>query len=158
MCAQAERAVAAGAKFIVAPGLNPDVVKWCLARSVPVIPGVATASEVEKALGLGLTDLKFFPAEPLGGVSMLKALSAPYKKARVERPPCLYFGFTSRPLQVRWMPTGGVTPQNAGSYLALPQVLAVGGSWLVPTDALRARDFARITQVAKAAVQLAAGR
>jgi 2-dehydro-3-deoxyphosphogluconate aldolase/(4S)-4-hydroxy-2-oxoglutarate aldolase len=138
--AQAERAVAAGARFIVAPGLNASVVRWCLARGVAVLPGVATPTEIEAALALGLTHLKFFPAETLGGVSALKALSAPYGAAGL-----------------RFMPTGGVTLEKLPAYLALPAVIAVGGSWMVPADALKARAYDKITQLVAKAVDAVAG-
>jgi len=131
--AQAERAVAAGARFLVAPGTNPKVVQWAKKHHIPMVPGVQTATEVESALELGATHLKFFPAEVAGGTKMLKALSAPYGG-------------------VRWMPTGGVTEANMGSYLSLPSVFAVGGSWLVPPAALQKKDFGQIEELARSAV------
>jgi len=134
---QAARAVAAGARFLVAPGTNPRVVRWAAAESVPMVPGVATASEVETARELGLTHLKFFPAETSGGAKALKALGAPYA-------------------DVRWMPTGGLTQSNMTQYLALPSVFAVGGSWLVPAAALKAKDFAAVEALARAATQAVA--
>eukprot|EP00965_Chrysotila_dentata_P151051 4992067-Pleurochrysis_carterae.AAC.2 len=104
---------------------------------VPIFAGVATATEIEAALGLGLRTLKFFPAEVNGGVKALKALSAPYH-------------------MVRWMPTGGVSLDNARSYLALPPVMAVGGSWLTPSDAVKSGDLSRIRALATEALALAA--
>ena len=106
---------------------------------MPIFPGVATASEVEAAMGLGLHTLKFFPAENNGGVGMLKALSAPYR-------------------QVRWMPTGGIKLTNAPSYLALPQVMCVGGSWLTPEDAVKRGDAKLIRQLAVEALAMTRGK
>jgi len=133
---QAERAVAAGAKFIVSPGTNPKVVEWCTAREMPIVPGVATATEIEAAMGLGLTHLKFFPAEANGGVKTLKALGGPYAK-------------------VRFMPTGGVTESNLPSYLGLPSVFCAGGTWLVPASALEKKDYKAIEVLARAAAEQA---
>jgi 2-dehydro-3-deoxyphosphogluconate aldolase/(4S)-4-hydroxy-2-oxoglutarate aldolase len=122
----------AGAKFIVAPGFNPVVVEYCLEQDIPVFPGVATPSEIEQALMRGLRVVKFFPAEPLGGVAYLKAMSAPYGG-------------------LEFMPTGGITLQNVGLYLSFPKVVACGGSWMAPTDWIAAGDFDRIAaEVAKA--------
>ena len=116
--AAAAAAVDAGASFIVAPGFNPAVGRWCVERGVPYVPGVATPTEIEAAMALGLTTLKFFPAEASGGAKALKAISAPYSA-------------------VRFMPTGGITAANAREYLALKTVLCVGGSWMVPSDAVQ---------------------
>jgi 2-dehydro-3-deoxyphosphogluconate aldolase/(4S)-4-hydroxy-2-oxoglutarate aldolase len=132
--AQAAQAVAAGAKFIVAPGLNPEVVRYCQKISVPMLPGVMTPSEIEQGLALGLTHLKFFPAEAAGGVNMLRALSAPYGT-------------------VKFMPTGGITTANLQSYLALKSVFACGGSWMVKEELLAAGDFNEITRLTQEAVQ-----
>ena len=131
---QADRAVKAGAKFIVSPGLNPEVVKWCQAHEVPVIPGIVTPTEMEQAIGLGLTMVKFFPAEAAGGVKMIKALSAPYGN-------------------VRFMPTGGISPANMEDYLSFPKVFACGGSWMVKKDLIQAGAFDRITELCRQAVQ-----
>ena len=109
---QADRARAAGARFIVSPGLNPAVVRHCMEIGIPVIPGTATPSDVEAAMGLGLDVVKFFPAEQAGGIAMIKAMSAPYT-------------------QMKFMPTGGVNAQNLNTYLASDKVLACGGSWMV---------------------------
>ena len=133
---QAERAVSAGARFLVAPGTNPKVVKWATGKGVLIVPGVATATEVEAALDLGLTHLKFFPAEANGGAKTLKALGAPYAS-------------------VRWMPTGGLTEANMSSYLELKSVFAVGGSWLVPGKALEAGDYEAVEKLTRAAVSAA---
>lgn len=120
---QVDQAKAAGARFVVSPGLNRSVVEHCGAAGLAVFPGVATPTEVEAAMELGLTTLKFFPAELMGGVPYLKAMSAPYGDA------------------VRFIPTGGVDASNLKSWLALAQVVACGGSWMVPKDRIRARDF-----------------
>jgi 2-dehydro-3-deoxyphosphogluconate aldolase/(4S)-4-hydroxy-2-oxoglutarate aldolase len=134
--AQVDEAVEAGAKFIVAPGFNPKVVEHCLERDIPVFPGVATPTEIEAALALGLDVLKVFPIEPLGGLSYLKAISAPY--------PALEF-----------MPTGGITLDNVGAYLAWPKIVACGGSWIAPTEYIREGLFDRITDEASKAVAAA---
>ena len=131
--AQAKEARDAGAQFIVAPGFNPAVVDYCLENGIPVFPGIATPSEIEAALSKGLKVLKFFPAEPLGGVQYLKAISAPYGA-------------------VEFMPTGGVSVQNVGSYLAFPKVVACGGSWMAPSDWIASGDFPRITDEVRKAV------
>jgi 2-dehydro-3-deoxyphosphogluconate aldolase/(4S)-4-hydroxy-2-oxoglutarate aldolase len=133
--AQAEKAVGAGAQFIVSPGFNPKVVDWCLERDVPVIPGVATPTEIEMALDRGLAILKFFPAQALGGIEMLKAIAAPYGG-------------------VRFIPTGGINPQNLTEYLKLPMVYACGGSWFVKVGLISAGDFSEITRLTKEAVSI----
>ena len=130
---QAAEARAAGAKFIVAPGFNPAVVDYCLEQGIPVFPGIATPSEIEAALGRGLSVLKFFPAEPLGGLPYLKAISAPYGA-------------------VEFMPTGGISLANIGSYLSFPKVVACGGSWLAPSDWIARGEFDRITEEVRKAV------
>lgn len=132
---QADAAMAAGAKFIVSPGLNPEVVKHCLDKGYPIIPGVCTPTEVEAAMSLGLTYLKFFPAEAAGGVKMIKAMSAPYTK-------------------VRFMPTGGISTKNLADYLSLKAVYACGGSWMVPSDMLSEGKFDEIEKLTKEAVEL----
>lgn len=134
---QAARAVDAGASFVVAPGTDPKVVEWCLSEGVAVFPGVATPTDISLALGLGLDTLKFFPAEALGGVKTLKALSAPFGG-------------------VKFVPTGGVSPSNVGDYLALPAVTACGGSWMVKKDDLAAKRFDAIEAATAEAVGLAA--
>src|SRR5687768_12264501 len=131
---QAAEARAAGAKFIVAPGFNPAVTEYCLANGTPVFPGVCTPTEIEGALGLGLNVLKFFPAEPIGGIKYLKAIAAPYTS-------------------VQFMPTGGVTVENIGTYLAFPRVVACGGSWMAPPDWIAGEEFDRIRDAAKRAVE-----
>lgn len=112
---QAAEARAAGASFMVAPGFNPRVVDYCIDNDIPIFPGVATPTELESALEKGLKVLKFFPAEPLGGLPYLKAMSAPYGS-------------------LEFMPTGGVTLANLPSYLAFSKVVACGGSWMAPTE------------------------
>jgi 2-dehydro-3-deoxyphosphogluconate aldolase/(4S)-4-hydroxy-2-oxoglutarate aldolase len=134
--AQVDEATAAGAKFMVSPGLNADTVKYCQGREIPMLPGVCTPSDIEKGLSLGLDVLKFFPAEAAGGINMLKALSAPYNK-------------------VRFVPTGGLTPSNIKDYLAVKSVLACGGSWMVKDELIAAGDFAKITELTREAVTLA---
>ena len=129
----AEKAVNAGAKFIVSPGLNPATVEWCLAHDVPVVPGIATPSEIEKGLSYGLKVLKFFPAEALGGVSMLKNLGGPFP-------------------QVKFMTTGGINANNLGDYAKAKNVLAVGGSWMVKADLIANDEWDKITALCKEAV------
>ena len=135
---QVDRAVAAGARFIVSPGFNPAVVKHCLDRGVLVTPGVGTPTEIEMALGFGLAAVKFFPAESLGGLAMLKAISAPYG-------------------MLRFIPTGGINAENLGIYLAFPKVLACGGSWMVKPDLIDAGNFTEITRLTREAVQAMLG-
>jgi len=126
---QAEKAVAAGARYIVSPGFDPKVVDWCLARGVPVTPGIATPTEINMALDKGLNILKFFPAEALGGLKTLKALAAPYGG-------------------VKFIPTGGINSKNLADYLSLPAVHACGGSWMVTNELISAGEFAEITRLA----------
>jgi len=135
---QVDRAVESGASFIVSPGINPSVVKHCLSRKIPIFPGIATPSEIETALELGLKVLKFFPAEALGGLNILKALSGPYG-------------------QVKFMPLGGVNPNNMNQYLAFKKVAAVGGTWLAKDDVIKAGDFDKITALAEEAVNTMLG-
>jgi 2-dehydro-3-deoxyphosphogluconate aldolase/(4S)-4-hydroxy-2-oxoglutarate aldolase len=134
----ADRAIDAGAQFIVAPGTNPNVVEHCVIRGVPIVPGVATPTDIELALSHGVDVLKFFPAENMGGVGTLKALAGPFP-------------------MVRFIPTGGITPEKLPSYLALPSVLACGGSWLAPRELLAAGDFDAIRKLVERAVKLLAG-
>jgi 2-dehydro-3-deoxyphosphogluconate aldolase / (4S)-4-hydroxy-2-oxoglutarate aldolase len=138
---QVHRARAAGAQFGVAPGLNETVVQAARALGMPFVPGVATASEVERALALGCQLQKLFPADVLGGVKLLKALAGPY-------------GHTG----VKFIPLGGVNAANAGEYLALPNVAAIGGSWLCAKQLIADRNWAQITALTKEAVALAAAR
>ncbi len=136
---QAADAREAGAQFIVAPGFSPAVVDYCLGHDLPVFPGVCTPTEIEAALARGLTVLKFFPAEPSGGLAFLKAIAAPYG-------------------DVRFMPTGGITAANLAPYLRFDRVVACGGSWIAPRDWIAAGDFGRVqaaTTEAMAAVRAA---
>lgn len=122
---QAELAADSGAKAVISPGTNHDVVRWCLKNDITVFPGCITPSEIENASALGLDTVKFFPAEAAGGVAMLKALYGPYG-------------------DIRFMPTGGISLKNAAQYLSLPNVLACGGSWICSKELLNARDYAAI--------------
>lgn len=135
---QVKRATGAGAEFIVSPGLNPTVVGYCVSNSIPILPGCATPSDIETALSFGLTTVKFFPAEPAGGLKYIKAISAPYSN-------------------MKFVPTGGVNERNAAEYLAFNKVCAVGGSWMVPADAVARGDFDTITQLTRAAVKAILG-
>lgn len=135
----AERVVEAGAEAVISPGTNPAVVKWCLEMGVPVIPGCATPTEVEACMRMGLDFVKLFPAEVVGGVAMLKALSGPYS-------------------HMAFMPTGGVSPENAAAYLAQKNVVCCGGSWMVPEKLLESGDFAAIERLARAAAEIARQR
>lgn len=135
---QADAAVAAGAKFIVSPGLNPAVVKHCVEKGYPITPGVATPGEVEMALSFGLEVVKFFPAEAAGGLPMIKAMSAPYGK-------------------LKFMPTGGISAKNLNEYLAFPKILACGGSWMVTADLINEGKFEEIERLTREAVSTMLG-
>jgi 2-dehydro-3-deoxyphosphogluconate aldolase/(4S)-4-hydroxy-2-oxoglutarate aldolase len=126
----------AGARFVVSPGFGPAVVKRCLEIGMPVVPGVMTPTEIQMALDAGLDTVKFFPAEQAGGVAMIKALSAPF-------------------VGLKFIPTGGVNAANVGDYLKLPSVVAVGGSWMVPADALALQDWDRVKTLVSEAVAAA---
>ena len=130
---QAEKAVAAGARFVVSPGLDENIVRWCQERDIPVFPGVCTPTEVQKGLSLGLTTLKFFPAEAAGGVNMIKNLCGPFP-------------------QVRFMTTGGISMANIAQYRDCKFVVAVGGSWMAKSDAIDAEKWDEITAKCKEAV------
>jgi 2-dehydro-3-deoxyphosphogluconate aldolase/(4S)-4-hydroxy-2-oxoglutarate aldolase len=134
---QADRAIDAGAKFLVAPGTNPKVVEHVLKRSLPMVSGVATPSEIELAISLGVEILKFFPAETMGGVTALKAFAGPYPDAR-------------------FMPTGGITPELLPTYLRVSSVVACGGSWLAPRELLAAGRFDAIAALIEQAKKLLA--
>ncbi len=131
--AQAEQAAASGARFIVSPGFDAEVVDWCLAHNMPITPGVITPTEVGLAVKKGLTVLKFFPAEAAGGVKLLKALAGPFGG-------------------VKFIPTGGISSQNLADYLSLPLVHAAGGSWMVKKQLITAGEFERITELTREAV------
>jgi 2-dehydro-3-deoxyphosphogluconate aldolase/(4S)-4-hydroxy-2-oxoglutarate aldolase len=130
---QVDRAVDAGAAFIVSPGLNPKVVAHCIAKGVPVTPGCSNPSDIEQALELGLNVVKFFPAEQAGGLDYIKAIAAPYTT-------------------LKFMPTGGINAGNIAKYIAYEKILACGGSWMVSADLINAGDFARITALCREAV------
>ena len=132
--AQAERAVAAGARFIVSPGLDADIAARCRSLDTPHIPGIATASELMLALKLQQSTVKLFPAEQLGGLNLLDALAAPFPQAR-------------------FMPTGGIGPEQLPRYLAHPSVVAVGGSWITPSALLEKGDYDAIRRLAEQAVE-----
>lgn len=132
---QADRAVAAGAKFLVSPGTNPQVVKYCVENHLLITPGCANPSDIEQALENGLDVVKFFPAEPAGGLAMIRALAAPY-------------------VNVKFMPTGGIHPGNVGEYLKYDRILACGGSWMVKGDFIREGAFDKIRQLCREAVQI----
>ena len=136
---QAKVARDAGAQFIVAPGFGPRTVDYCLAQGIPVYPGIATPTEIEAALEKGLTTLKFFPAEPMGGLAYLKAIGAPY-------------------VDVCFMPTGGISAANVASYLAFQRVVACGGSWMAPADWIAAKQFDRIRDESRRACDAARGK
>ena len=134
---QVEQAHRAGSRFVVTPGFNPAVVEACIELGLPVLPGINNPTGVERAMGFGLDAVKFFPAEASGGVPFLKALYGPYPSTR-------------------FVPTGGIGPDNLGDYLALPNVLACGGSWIVSPALVRASGFDEIARLAGEAVALAA--
>lgn len=132
---QVDRAVAAGAKFIVSPGLNPKIVKYCVEKNIPITPGIFTPSEAEQAIENGLEVVKFFPAEPAGGLKMIKAMAAPYTG-------------------LKFMPTGGINATNVKEYLAYDKILACGGSWMVKGSLVEAGEFDKIEAMTKEAVEI----
>ena len=129
---QVDRAIGAGAKFIVSPGFNPKVVEYCLKNDYPIAPGIMTPTEIEMALEFGLDVVKFFPAENAGGLKMIKAMSAPYT-------------------MMKFMPTGGINATNVRDYLACDKILACGGSWMVKGDLINAGDFDEIERLTREA-------
>lgn len=133
---QAKSVVASGAQFIVSPGLVDEIARYCIDEGIPFFPGTMTAGEVQRAYALGLRKVKFFPASLAGGVPMLKAFSS-------------VFG------EMRFMPTGGVSAANLPEFLAVPSVIACGGSWLTPRQAIEAGDYAQVTELAREAVAIA---
>jgi len=135
---QVDRASAAGARFVVSPGLSGAVVHRCAELDLPVTPGVATATDITAALDLGLDVVKFFPAEAMGGLATIRALAAPFPS-------------------VRFVPTGGITAESAPRYLAHPSVLAVGGSWMVPAALIAAGDWPAIRALAQRALAATVG-
>ena len=132
---QVKRAVAAGAKYIVSPGLNPKVVGYCVENNIPITPGVQTPTEIEMGLEFGLDVLKFFPAEPAGGLKMIKALCGPYTN-------------------VCFIPTGGLSTGNVKEYLAYNKIWAVGGSWIAKKDLIQAGKFDEIQAIVAEAVAI----
>lgn len=134
-CEQVDKAIKAGAKFIVTPGLNERVVRYCQEKNILVIPGVCTPSEIERALGLGIEIVKFFPAEVFGGINFIKAVSAPYSN-------------------VKFIPTGGINLNNVENYLKHPRVLACGGSWMVKRDLIENQEYDHITNLIKDAKRI----
>ena len=134
--AQVDSAVEAGAKFIVSPGFDPEIVDYCLEKGIPVFPGCITPSEVAQAVKRGLRVVKFFPAEQFGGIATIKALSAPY-------------------VGLKFMPTGGISAKNLKEYLACKPIVACGGSWMVKKDLIEAGEFDKIKELTKEAVALA---
>ena len=134
---QVDSAISAGAKFIVSPGFNPKVTSYAMEKGITMIPGICTPTELEAAMELGLRTLKFFPAEQAGGASFIKAIGAPYG-------------------DVSFIPTGGISESNMKEYLSLKNVLAIGGSWMVKSDLIANDEFAKITELTKKAVELAA--
>ena len=132
---QVDRAVAAGAKFIVSPGLNPKVVTYCQEKNIPIVPGVVTPTEMEQAMELGLKIVKFFPAEPSGGLAMIKAVAAPYT-------------------MLKFMPTGGINAKNVRDYLAYDKILACGGSWMVKGSLIDEDRFDEIEAMCREAVEI----
>ncbi len=131
---QVDRAVGAGAKFIVSPGLNPEVVKYCVDKNIPVTPGCANPSDIEQALAFGLDVVKIFPAEAIGGLKLIKSMAAPY-------------------VNMKFMPTGGINAKNLNDYLAFDRIVACGGSWMVSGDLVNAGKFDEITALTKEAVR-----
>ena len=125
---QVDRAVAAGAKFIVSPGINPKVVEYCVKKNIPITPGTCNPSNVETALEFGLEVVKFFPAEQAGGLNYIKAIAAPYTG-------------------VKFMPTGGINATNVREYLKYNRIIACGGSWMVKGDLIKAGDFEKIKEL-----------
>lgn len=132
---QVDRAVAAGAKFIVSPGINPKVVEYCVKNNIPITPGTCNPTNVETALEYGLDVVKFFPAEPAGGLNYIKAIAAPY-------------------VGMKFMPTGGINAQNVKDYLKYDRILACGGSWMVKGDLIKAGDFDKIRELTAEAAQI----
>ena len=132
---QVDKAVAAGAKFIVSPGFDPEVVDYCLSKDIPVFPGCVTPSEITQAVKRGLKVVKFFPAGNFGGVATIKALAGPFVGLKV-------------------MPTGGVNAKNLPEYLGCKAVIACGGSWMVKGDLIKAGEFDKIEEMTKEAVAL----
>ena len=135
---QVDDAIEAGAEFIVSPGLNPEIVAYCLERQIPIVPGTANPSDIETALSFGLDTVKFFPAEQLGGVKMIKALAGPY-------------------VNVKFMPTGGVKESNICEYLAYDKIIACGGTWMIDQKLIKEKNFDQIRELTRSAVKTMLG-
>lgn len=135
---QVDDAIEAGAEFIVSPGLNPKTVEYCIEKNIPIVPGTANASDIEVALSYGITTVKFFPAEALGGLKMIKALAAPY-------------------VNVNFMPTGGVNESNICDYLAYDRIVACGGTWMIKADLIKEGKFDEIEKITRSAVSTMLG-
>ena len=133
---QVERAHKAGAKFIVSPGFDPEIIDCCISIGLPVLPGCITPSEIAQAVKRGLKVVKFFPAEQSGGVAMIKAMAAPYS-------------------MVKFMPTGGISTKNLADYLSCDKILCCGGSWMVKEDLIKSGSFDKITDMTREATALA---
>lgn len=132
---QVDRAVKAGAKFIVSPGINPKVVEYCVNNNIPIVPGCANPTNVETALEFGLEVVKFFPAQQAGGLKYIKAIAAPYTG-------------------VKFMPTGGINAENVKEYLAYDRIIACGGSWMVKSDMITSGNYEKIKEMTAQAVQI----
>ena len=132
---QVDAAVAAGAKFIVSPGLNPRTVKYCVEKNIPITPGTSSPSDIEQAIELGLDVVKFFPAEQSGGLAKIKAMAAPYTG-------------------IRFMPTGGINAKNLEDYLSCDKILCCGGSWMVKNTMIENNEFDRIEELVKEAIEI----
>lgn len=135
---QVDQAVKAGAKFIVSPGFDPEIVDYCILKDIPVFPGCITPSEVAQAVKRGLKVIKFFPAEQFGGIAAIKALAAPYT-------------------DIKFMPTGGINPKNLENYLSDDKIIACGGSWMVKGNLIKEGRFDEIRILTAEAVKLASG-
>lgn len=135
---QVDDAIEAGSKFIVSPGFNPEIVKYCQEKGCPIVPGINNPTGIEQALSLGLDTVKFFPAEQSGGINMIKAMSAPYSA-------------------VKFMPTGGLNPGNVNDYLSFNKIIACGGSWMVKADMIAAGKFDEIKKLVREAVDTVLG-
>lgn len=133
---QVDLAVEAGARFIVSPGFDPEIVDYCLEKNIPVFPGCVTPSEVAQAVKRGLKVVKFFPAEQAGGIAMIKAMAAPYHN-------------------IRFMPTGGINPGNLKDYLSCDKILCCGGNWMVKGELIRNGEFEKIQDLVKEAKESA---
>ena len=133
---QVDAAVGAGAKFIVSPGFDPEIVDYCIGKKIPVFPGCISPSEVAQAVKRGLKVVKFFPAEQSGGLAMIKAMAAPYH-------------------MLKFMPTGGINTENLKEYLACDKILCCGGSWMVKGDMIKAGEFEKIKKLTREAKELA---